>query len=104
MAGDLEGEFVALTVADTGQGIPPDILAKVFDPFFTTKPDGKGTGLGLSQVHGFVHQSGGTVAIQSEIGQGTRVTLYLPRANAETVAETPVGSAECRPWDAGCCW
>jgi PAS domain S-box-containing protein len=92
MAVDLEGEFVALTVADTGQGIPPDILAKVFDPFFTTKPDGKGTGLGLSQVHGFVHQSGGTVAIQSEIGQGTRVTLYLPRANAETVAETPVGT------------
>ena len=91
MAVDLEGEFVALTVADTGHGIPPDILAKVFDPFFTTKPDGMGTGLGLSQVHGFVHQSGGTVTIQSEIGQGTRVTLYLPRANAETVIETPVG-------------
>jgi CheY-like chemotaxis protein len=94
LAGDdtpdhLEGEFVALTVADTGHGIPPDILARVFDPFFTTKAVGKGTGLGLSQVHGFVHQLGGSVTIASEVGQGTRITLYLPRATDEPVAEAP---------------
>jgi CheY-like chemotaxis protein len=90
IADDLEGDFVALTVADTGQGMPPDILAKVFDPFFTTKGEGKGTGLGLSQVHGFVHQSGGSVVIVSEIGQGTRITLYLPRASAELNTDAPV--------------
>ena len=89
IADNLEGDFVALTVADTGQGIPPDILAKVFDPFFTTKGEGKGTGLGLSQVHGFVHQSGGSVTIASEIGQGTRITLYLPRASADMNADVP---------------
>jgi PAS domain S-box-containing protein len=78
----LEGDFVALTVADSGCGIAADILPKVFDPFFTTKQRTKGTGLGLSQVHGFAHQSGGTVIVQSELGKGTRVTLYLPRAHA----------------------
>ena len=76
----LTGDFVAISVADTGDGIPPDILAKVFDPFFTTKEIGKGTGLGLSQVHGFVHQSGGTISIRSKMGEGTRVTLFLPRS------------------------
>ncbi len=81
-APDLEGEFVALTITDTGCGIPEDILPKVFDPFFSTKQAGKGTGLGLSQVHGFAHQSGGTVVVRSEIGKGTRVSLYLPRADA----------------------
>jgi PAS domain S-box-containing protein len=79
----LEGEFVALTIADTGVGIAPDILPKVFDPFFTTKQGSKGSGLGLSQVYGFAHQSGGTVTVASELGRGTRVTLYLPRALAE---------------------
>ena len=77
--------------------MPPDILAKVFDPFFTTKGEGKGTGLGLSQVHGFVHQSGGGITIASEMGQGTRITLYLPRAladmNVDVPAETPSVSA-----------
>ena len=77
---ELSGDFVALTVADTGTGIPEDVLPKVFDPFFTTKPVDKGTGLGLSQVYGFVHQTGGSVAIDSRIGRGTRVTLFLPRA------------------------
>jgi len=81
IAEDLEGEFVALTIADAGHGIPPDILSRVFDPFFTTKGS-RGTGLGLSQVHGFAHQSGGTVAIDSSLETGTRVTLYLPRAAA----------------------
>jgi CheY-like chemotaxis protein len=74
------GEFVAIRVNDTGHGIAPDVLPKVFDPFFTTKEVNKGSGLGLSQVHGFVHQSGGTVSIDSKIGQGTTVTLYLPRS------------------------
>jgi PAS domain S-box-containing protein len=78
----LEGEFVALTVADIGCGIAPDILPRVFDPFFTTKDASKGSGLGLSQVHGFAHQSGGTVTIKSELGRGTAVTIYLPRVHA----------------------
>jgi PAS domain S-box-containing protein len=80
-AANVEGDFVALRVIDTGSGIAPDVVAKVFDPFFTTKQLGKGNGLGLSQVHGFVHQSGGTVTIDSELGRGTTVTLYLPRAH-----------------------
>jgi PAS domain S-box-containing protein len=93
----LDGDFVALTVADTGDGIPPDILARVFDPFFTTKEEGKGTGLGLSQVHGFVHQSGGSVAIKSDVGLGTRITLYLPRATEQTAAGTVAGSSDSLP-------
>ena len=83
---EIEGEFVALRVTDTGSGIAPDVLLKVFDPFFTTKQVGKGSGLGLSQVHGFAHQSGGTVAIESTLGKGTTVTLYLPRDRAEAAA------------------
>jgi PAS domain S-box-containing protein len=75
-----KGDYVVLSVADSGVGIPEDILGGVFQPFFTTKPPGKGTGLGLSQVHGFAHQAGGTVEIASTFGVGTTVTLYLPRA------------------------
>jgi PAS domain S-box-containing protein len=82
----IAGEFVALRVVDAGGGIAPDVLPRVFDPFFTTKQVNKGTGLGLSQVHGFVHQSGGTVTITSELGKGTTVTLYFPRS-AETEAK-----------------
>jgi len=81
------GEHVAISVEDTGSGIAPDILGKIFDPFFTTKPVGKGTGLGLSQVHGFAHQAGGTVKVASELGQGTRITLLLPRREAAAAAE-----------------
>jgi PAS domain S-box-containing protein len=77
------GDFVAVQVEDEGMGIPPDVVAKVFDPFFTTKPVGKGTGLGLSQVHGFAHQAGGTVRIESELGKGTTLTIYLPRSTPE---------------------
>ena len=80
--GQLEGDFAAITIADTGSGIPEEILPKVFDPFFTTKGGTKDPGLGLSQVHGFAHQSGGTVSIESKLGRGTRVTLYLPRARS----------------------
>jgi PAS domain S-box-containing protein len=73
------GDYVAIGVADSGTGIAPDVLNKIFDPFFTTKPVGKGTGLGLSQVHGFAHQAGGTVRVESELGKGTTVTILLPR-------------------------
>jgi len=81
----LQGEFVALSVADTGTGIAPDIVAKVFEPFFTTKSEGKGSGLGLSQVYGFAHQSAGTVTLRSTLGRGTTFTLYLPRSTEEAV-------------------
>ncbi|HEY1431361.1 MAG TPA: PAS domain S-box protein [Stellaceae bacterium] len=77
----IRGEFVALTVTDTGCGIAADILPKVFEPFFTTKQLDKGTGLGLSQVYGLTRQSGGTVTIASELGNGTAVTIYLPRSH-----------------------
>jgi two-component system, NtrC family, sensor kinase len=75
----LHGEFVAIRVADSGCGIPPEVLPQVFEPFFTTKDVGKGTGLGLSQVHSFAKQAGGAVTIASTVGRGTVVTLYLPR-------------------------
>ncbi|QBX38097.1 PAS domain S-box protein [Brevundimonas sp. S30B] len=75
----LEGDHVRLRVTDTGAGMAPDIQARVFDPFFTTKPLGQGTGLGLSMVHGFVHQSGGRIEVESAVGRGTTMSLYLPR-------------------------
>lgn len=88
-----KGDHVAISVHDTGVGIPPDVIGKVFDPFFTTKPVGKGTGLGLSQVHGFAHQAGGTVAVASELGKGTTFTMCLPRTESEiTVAKNEVNS------------
>jgi PAS domain S-box-containing protein len=81
------GEYVAISVEDTGIGIAPDVLSKIFDPFFTTKPIGKGTGLGLSQVHGFAHQAGGTVKVTSELRKGTKVAILLPRKDADPTVE-----------------
>jgi PAS domain S-box-containing protein len=86
---DLEqGEYVDISVTDTGLGIPPQVLSRVFEPFFTTKEAGKGSGLGLSMVHGFVKQSGGTVLVDSELGKGTRISIILPRAIDAQVAQT----------------
>ena len=84
--------FVALSVSDTGQGIPPEALSRVFEPFFTTKQPGRGTGLGLAQVYGFAAQSGGTARIESEPGSGTTVTIYLPASDTGALP-TPAGPA-----------
>lgn len=86
------GQYVVISVTDTGSGMAPDVLAKVFEPFFSTKPVGKGTGLGLSMVYGFVKQSQGHVKIYSEVGHGTTIKLYLPRSSkAEDVISDDAG-------------
>ena len=83
---DLElGEYVIISVSDTGTGMNPETLARVFEPFFTTKEAGRGSGLGLSIVHGFAAQSGGSVRITSSLGKGTKVDLWLPRATGEAI-------------------
>ena len=77
------GDFVLISVSDSGTGIAPELLQRVTEPFFTTKAVGKGTGLGLSMVYGFARQSGGALEIESEVGKGTRIALWLPRARRE---------------------
>jgi PAS domain S-box-containing protein len=81
------GQYVAICVTDTGSGMPPEVVARAFDPFFTTKPLGMGTGLGLSMIYGFTRQSGGQVCIDSEVGQGTTMRIYLPRHRGGTEGE-----------------
>ena len=95
------GAYIRVSVADTGTGMPPDVVARAFDPFFTTKPIGKGTGLGLSMIYGFAKQSKGHARIESREGEGTTVTLYLPTTEAgfefiapDGVAPAPRGSGE----------
>ncbi|WP_182084467.1 PAS domain-containing sensor histidine kinase [Aureimonas sp. ME7] len=98
-AGDMPaGDYVSLSVSDTGTGMAPDVLARAFEPFFTTKPLGLGTGLGLSMIYGFAHQSGGQVRIDSAVGRGTTATIFLPRHGvAEAAAPAaPIETADHR--------
>jgi signal transduction histidine kinase/ActR/RegA family two-component response regulator len=81
------GQYVSIAVRDTGIGMAPDVLARALEPFFTTKAPGKGTGLGLPQVYGFARQSGGTVTIESQVGQGTVVRILLPRSTDAAVTQ-----------------
>ncbi|MBC9178139.1 PAS domain S-box protein [Roseomonas ludipueritiae] len=83
------GEYVTISVTDTGTGMPPDVAERAFDPFFTTKPTGQGTGLGLSMIYGFAKQSGGQARIRSEVGRGTTVSLFLPRHLGEADEANP---------------
>jgi PAS domain S-box-containing protein len=84
--GASSGRYVVLTVRDNGAGMSPDILSHLFEPFFTTKPAGEGTGLGLAMVHGFIGQSGGFTAVESQLGQGTTFRIYFPAV--EDIAQT----------------
>lgn len=87
------GDYTLIEVADTGCGMPPEVLARAFEPFFTTKATDKGTGLGLAMVYGFVKQSGGHIKIYSEAGHGTAVRIYLPRLRDDVVPARAPGEA-----------
>ena len=96
------GQYLSISVSDTGTGMPPDVIARAFDPFFTTKPLGAGTGLGLSMIYGFARQSGGAVRIYSEVGQGTTVCIYLPRHyGSEDARDAGTGPGEAPQAGAG---
>jgi CheY-like chemotaxis protein len=90
------GDYVMISVADTGTGMSEEVRSRAFEPFFTTKGTGKGTGLGLSMVYGFAKQTGGTITIDSEVGQGTTLRIYLPRAPRRLeAAEEAGGQSPC---------
>ena len=93
------GEYVMISVSDTGTGMPPEVLARIFEPFFTTKETGKGSGLGLAQVFGFVKQSGGGLRVDTALGEGTSFKVYLPRVEsaATLVAAPPIDCVRARP-------
>jgi CheY-like chemotaxis protein len=95
--GEHSAGSVALEFSDTGMGIPASLLSKIFDPFFTTKEVGKGTGLGLSQVYGFAHQAGGTLQVDSTVGAGTTIAIYLPSCADEKLAEEEFAEIETGP-------
>ncbi len=90
------GRYAELTISDTGHGIPNDIIKRVFDPYFTTKEPGKGTGMGLAVVHGIIKNHGGAIKVESMVGAGTRVTVYLPVIDA-VLDNKPVMDVECIP-------
>jgi two-component system cell cycle sensor histidine kinase/response regulator CckA len=93
-----EGEFGMIEVADTGPGIPPEVLSKIFEPFFTTKELGKGTGLGLSTVYGIVETAGGVIHVDSKVGEGAAFRIFLPvHVPVATAAPAPVEPARARP-------
>ena len=99
-----EGPYLSLCVTDTGTGMTPGVIAKAFEPFFTTKPLGQGTGLGLSMIYGFATQSGGQVCVESEVGRGTSVCIYLPRYHgnaAEGAADNTKALAAAHPEASG---
>jgi signal transduction histidine kinase/ActR/RegA family two-component response regulator len=98
-----QGDYVLVSVSDTGSGIPSNVLPKVFDPFFTTKPVGRGTGLGLSQVYGFARQSGGLARIRSSEGAGTTVEIFFPESDAAVAEETAERQQPAVPPLAGAC-
>jgi CheY-like chemotaxis protein len=87
------GDYVVISVSDTGSGIPDDVLPYIFEPFFTTKPQGEGVGLGLSQVYGIVQQHDGYIGVQTKPGRGTTITLYLPSLAAPAAVERPEPTA-----------
>ncbi len=96
------GDYVCVTVADNGVGMPPEVIARVFEPFFSTKAVGKGTGLGLSQVYGFARQSGGAAQVSSRVGHGSGIKLFLPPQNEAAGVTVDNGPEATRPLAAGC--